>query len=55
MRVTNEPLSQDFFDMELIELKFNFDRREYSRIGSLIYHDDRVFRSPRQQGLWCYA
>lgn len=51
MRITHEPLSQDLFDVELIELKFSFDRRmlcwllPITRIFNAIpgHHDNRDF------------
>ncbi len=55
MRIAHEPLNSELVDMELIELKFIFDRRtflRYSRpqsnnvshgIVSLVHHDNRDF------------
>lgn len=54
MRIAHEPINSDLVDMELIELKFIFDRRT-SRFGfvlsrtmshlaeSLVHHDNRDF------------
>jgi len=36
MRVTHEPVNSDLIDMELIELKFIFDRRMYTDGGSML-------------------
>lgn len=51
MRLTHEPISSDIIDMELIELKFIFDRREFKRTIDIfefqdivtVHHDNRDF------------
>ena len=50
MRVTHEPISSDIIDMELIELKFIFDRCEHLTthrhiilITTAVHHDNRDF------------
>lgn len=51
MRLTHEPLNTDIIDMELIELKFMFDRGAFPRfflldsnkIGDTAHHDNRDF------------
>lgn len=36
MRLAHEPVTSDIIDMELIELKFIFDRSTYDRIPMLV-------------------
>lgn len=36
MRLAHEPVTSDIIDMELIELKFIFDRSTYDRILMLV-------------------
>ena len=51
MRVTHEPLNAELVDMELIELKFIFDRSastfptldDYLKQTPLVHHDNRDF------------
>ena len=51
MRLTHEPLNTDIIDMELIELKFMFDRgasldismNDFDRLDDIAHHDNRDF------------
>lgn len=52
MRITHEPITSDIIDMELIELKFIFDRSKQLRSGTIqcihdlyltAHHDNRDF------------
>jgi len=50
MRLTHESIASDLIDMELIELKFIFDRSA-SVVGLLLFSVTLAFRSSRQSGL----
>lgn len=55
MRMTHEPINSDLIDMELIELKFVFDRCKGFQFLHTDTFLDPVLSPPRQPRLWHVA